>query len=271
MSGAERRPMRVTMLGCGGSEGVPTPTGDWGKCDPGNPKNRRTRVSVRVDVEDATGAAKTIVIDTSPDFRQQMIASGTQRIDAVLFTHAHADHLHGIDDLRTYNRAQKAVIPAFAAAEAAEDIRQRFGYVVEPWAHPAGHFFYRPALALAEVTGPFEAAGIPVIPFDQNHGFGKTLGFRIGNFAYSTDLIALEESAFPVLEGIDTWILDCLRVSPPHPTHCHLELSLGLIERVRPRRTVLTHMAQMTDYDTLAALLPAGVEPGWDGLVLTVP
>ena len=271
MSTIRHTPVRVTMLGCGGSEGVPTPMGDWGKCDPDNPRNRRSRVSVRVDAEDRTGALKTLVIDTSPDFRQQMIASGTTRIDAVLFTHAHADHLHGIDDLRSFNRAQKSVIPAFASSEAAEDIRQRFGYVVQPWDHPAGSFFYRPALALTEVSGPFEAAGIPVIPFGQDHGFGRTLGFRIGNFAYSTDLIALEEAAFPLLEGIDTWILDCLRVAPPHPTHCHLERTLALVERMRPRHTVLTHMAQMTDYAALAALLPAGIEPGWDGLELMVP
>lgn len=271
MSTASGARVRVTILGCGGSEGVPTPTGDWGSCDPANPKNRRTRVSVRVDAADAAGITKTLVIDTSPDFREQMLASGTHHIDAVLFTHAHADHLHGIDDLRSFNRTQKSVIPAFASAEAAADIRQRFGYVVEPWGHPEGYFFYRPALALAEITGPFDAAGIPVIPFDQNHGFGRTLGFRIGNFAYSTDLIALDEAAYPVLEGIDTWVLDCLRVSPPHPTHSHLALTLAMVERVRPRRTVLTHMAHMTDYATLAALLPPGVEPGWDGLVLTVP
>jgi phosphoribosyl 1,2-cyclic phosphate phosphodiesterase len=271
MSDLPAMPVRVTMLGCGGSEGVPTPLGDWGKCDPANPRNRRTRVSVRVDSTDRFGAIKTLVIDTSPDFREQMIASATTRIDAILFTHAHADHLHGIDDLRSFNRAQKSVIPGFASAEAAEDIRQRFGYVVEPWAHPAGYFFYRPALALTEVSGPFEAAGIPVIPFRQDHGFGRTLGFRIGNFAYSTDLIGLEEASFEVLEGIDTWILDCLRVSPPHPTHCHLERTLELVERVRPRRTVLTHMAHMTDYEALASVLPAGIEPGWDGLELEVP
>ncbi len=260
--------LRVTMLGCGGSEGVPTPTGDWGSCDPANPRNRRTRVSVLVTAADARGHDKNILIDTSPDLREQMIASATQRIDAVLFTHAHADHLHGIDELRSFNRAQKAVIPAWASAEAAADITARFGYIVEPWTHAPGQFFYRPSLDLKSIDGPFEAAGIPVIPFAQNHGFSTTLGFRIGDFAYSTDLVGLPEASFDHLVGIDTWVLDCLRIAPPHPTHCHLELTLALIDRVRPRRTILTHMAHTTDYESLAKVVPPGVEPGWDGMII---
>ena len=262
--------VRVTMLGCGGSEGVPTPTGDWGRCDPANPKNRRTRVSALVEAADAMGAIKNILIDTAPDMREQMIASRTQRIDAVLFTHAHADHLHGIDEIRSFNRAQKCVIPAWASAEAQADITERFGYIVAPWTEAPGAFFYRPALDLRIVSGPFEAAGVPVVPFEQDHGFSKTLGYRIGNFAYSTDLVGLDEPAFAALSGLDVWILDCLRVAPPHPTHCHLEITLALIDRVRPRRTILTHMAQAADYDALAELLPPGVEPGWDGMVIDV-
>jgi phosphoribosyl 1,2-cyclic phosphate phosphodiesterase len=254
--------MRVTVLGCGPSTGVPVIGGRWGRCDPADPRNRRRRVSALVE----TGGA-TILIDTSPDLREQLLDAGVSRIDAVLMTHAHADHLHGIDDLRSVNRLMRAEIPLYADGATLREIRARFGYVLDPIA--AGRF-YKPMLTPHEIAGPFAAAGVPVVPFAQDHGFGTTLGFRIGGFAYSTDVTELDERAFAALAGSELWIVDCLR-REPHPTHSHLAKTLGWIARVKPRRAVLTHMDQSLDYRELCAELPAGVEPGRDGLVIDLP
>ena len=257
--------LRVTILGCGGSQGVPTPVGDWGLCNPDNPRNRRLRPSVLIDVTDAAGRQKTILIDAGPDLRQQLLTAKCRHIDALLFTHSHADHTHGIDDLRAVNRVMDAQIPFWAEAQTLADIRQRFGYAVID--DPAASNFYRPALAPHEIDGPFEAAGLTVIPFEQDHGFSRSTGFRIGNFAYSTDVVRLDEAAFAALAGTEVWIVDCLREAP-HPTHSHLERTLGWIDRVKPRRAIFTHMDQSSDFDAIGRLLPAGVEPGYDGLIV---
>jgi phosphoribosyl 1,2-cyclic phosphate phosphodiesterase len=251
------------MLGCGPSTGVPTIGRRWGRCDPDDPRNRRRRVSVLVE----TGGL-TLLIDTSPDLREQLLDAGTARIDAVLMTHAHADHLHGIDDLRTVNRLMRAAIPLYADCTALDEIRARFGYVLKPVSEESR--FYKPTLVPHEITGPFAIAGVGIVPFAQDHGFGnRTLGLRIGGFAYSTDVTELDEAAFAVLAGIELWIVDCLR-REPHPTHSHLAKTLSWIARVAPRRAVLTHMDQSLDYRELSAELPPGVEPGQDGLVITL-
>jgi phosphoribosyl 1,2-cyclic phosphate phosphodiesterase len=254
--------MRVTMLGCGPSWGVPRIGGDWGACDPANPKNRRRRVSVLVEEKGAV-----LLIDTSPDLREQLLAASVQRVDAVLFSHAHADHLHGIDDLRSVNWLMRSAIPVFAAPHALAEIDRRFGYVFEP-PKPGREFaFYKPVLDPRTIDGPFEAAGIAVTPFQQDHGYSKTLGFRIGGFAYSTDVVALDEAAFAALAGVEVWIVDCIR-RRPHVTHANLERSLEWVARVKPKRALLTHMDESLDYETLRRELPAGVEPGYDGLVI---
>jgi phosphoribosyl 1,2-cyclic phosphate phosphodiesterase len=254
--------MRVTMLGCGPSWGVPRIGGEWGACDPGNPRNRRLRVSALVEAQDAV-----LLIDTSPDLREQLLAANVRRLDAVLFTHAHADHLHGIDDLRSVNRLMGKALPIYAGAETLAEIKARFGYVLTPPADGKGAAYYKPVLEAHVIDGPFEAAGVAVRPFQQDHGFSKTLGFRIGNFAYSTDVIELDEAAFAALAGIEVWIVDCIR-RERHLTHSHLMRTLGWIHRVKPRRAVLTHMDESLDYETLRRELPEGVEPGYDGLVL---
>jgi phosphoribosyl 1,2-cyclic phosphate phosphodiesterase len=252
--------MKVTVLGCGPSTGVPLIGGNWGRCDPTDPRNRRRRGSLLVE---ARGAA--ILIDTSPDLREQLLDAGVSRLDAVLMTHAHADHLHGIDDLRTVNRLMRRAIPLWADAASLAEIRRRFGYALEPPPEP-GRFF-KPTLEAHEIDGPFSVAGVPIAPFAQDHGFGATLGFRIGKMAYSTDVTELDENAFAVLDGVELWVVDCLR-REPHPTHSHLAKTLGWIARAGPRRAVLTHMDQSLDYRELADELPTGVEPGRDGLVI---
>jgi phosphoribosyl 1,2-cyclic phosphate phosphodiesterase len=256
--------MRVTVLGCGPSTGVPTIGGIWGRCDPRDPRNRRRRVSVLVET-----ATATLLIDTSPDLREQLLDAGVSRIDAVLMTHTHADHLHGIDDLRSVNRLMGREIPVHASAVTMAEIRQRFGYVFTPAEPGGGKAFYKPILTPHIIDGPFTAAGVAFEPFVQDHGFSATLGFRCGRFAYSTDVVRLDETAFAALEGVEVWIVDCIR-REPHPTHSHVAQTLDWIARVKPRRAIFTHMDQSLDYETLRRSLPAGVEPGHDGLVIEV-
>jgi phosphoribosyl 1,2-cyclic phosphate phosphodiesterase len=252
--------MKVRILGCGSSGGVPLAGGKWGQCDPNEPRNRRRRVSALIE-----HGKSTILLDTSPDLREQLLDAGTQRLDAVLFTHAHADHLHGIDDLRGFNRLMHQAIPVYAHPRTLAEIEGRFGYVFTP-IEPGGSF-YKPTLTPHVIDGPFELGGLTVTPFEQDHGFSKTLGFRIGAMAYSTDVVGLDDAAFEILAGLELWVVDCLRYEP-HPTHSHLAKTLSWIERVKPRRAVLTHMDIDLDYETLRRQLPAGVEPGYDGLVV---
>jgi phosphoribosyl 1,2-cyclic phosphate phosphodiesterase len=252
--------MRVTILGCGGSGGVPLIGDYWGSCNPNNPKNRRLRVSILVEEEETA-----ILVDTSPDLRQQALAVGLKKLDAVLFTHAHADHLNGIDDLRPVNRLIDRPLDVYGSPETMREIKERFGYVFEP-VHP-GYGFYKPVLEPHEVTRPFSVGRVPVTPFEQDHGFTKTTGYRIGNIAYSTDVVDLPESSFATLEDLDLWIVDCLRFDA-HPTHAHLDKALDWIARVRPKRAVLTHMNQSLDYDVVAARCPKGAEPAFDGMMI---
>jgi phosphoribosyl 1,2-cyclic phosphate phosphodiesterase len=255
--------MKVTVLGCGPSWGVPAIGPDWGRCDPADPRNRRRRSSLLVE-----DRGRFLLIDLSPDLREQLLDACASRIDAVLLTHAHADHLHGIDDLRIINQLQEKPIPFYAGAAALAEATQRFGYAFAPVV--PGRPLYRPALTPHSIAGPFEAAGMPIVPFEQNHGHSTTLGFRIGALAYSTDVTELDDRAFEILAGVELWIVDCLRHAP-HPTHAHVAKVLGWITCVRPRRAVLTHMDQSLDYRELSAELPAGVEPGRDGLVVELP
>src|SRR5215472_11456824 len=238
--------MRVTVLGCAPSTGVPVIGGDWGRCDPADRRNRRRRVSALVEA-----GSVTILIDTSPDLREQLLDAGVKRLDAVVLTHAHADHLHGIDDLRSVNRLMGSAIPLYADAETLVEVGRRFGYVLKPVEEPGR--YYKPTLIPHEIVGPFEIHGNGVVPF-----------------AYSTDVTELDETAFAALKGVDLWIVDCLR-REPHPTHSHLAKTLAWIARVRPQRAILTHMDQSLDYCELSAELPAGVEPGYDGLAIELP
>lgn len=253
--------MKVTVLGCGSSGGVPLINGSWGNCNPDNPRNHRRRVSILIEQ-----AGRRLLIDTSPDLRLQMLDAAVDSLDAVLFTHEHADHCHGLDDLRAF-AFQQGPIPAFMSAETQASLAQRFGYALKSQSKATG--LYRAILDDRVIDlNAFEAAEIRVIPFLQDHGMGQTtLGYRVGGFAYSTDLIDLPEESWKKLLGLDLWIVDCLQ-EKPHPTHLHLEQTLQWIKKIQPRQAILTHMNHSLDYDWLLANCPKGVQPGYDGLTI---
>jgi len=257
----------VRLLGCGSSLGVPViggedGTGNWGEADPGDPRNVRRRPSITVESETTR-----LLFDTGPDLRAQLLDNAIGRVDAIVYTHFHADHTHGIDEVRALNYAQKAWVDAYMDEQTFLRLNKSFGYVFEPLKKEGN--FYKPCLKPHLIDGPFTVGDLTVIPYEQDHGYSTSLGFRVGDFAYSTDVLNLSEEAFDRLAGIDTWIVDCLR-DEPHPTHAHFDRVMGWVERLRPRRTVLTHMNQLVDYGAWAAKCPEGVEPGIDGLVLTV-
>jgi phosphoribosyl 1,2-cyclic phosphate phosphodiesterase len=257
--------MKVTVLGCGGSGGVPLIRGDWGRCNPENPKNRRRRVSVLLQHE-----GHAIVLDTSPDFRAQMLDAGVGKLDAILYTHDHADHTQGIDDvrfMRSYEKGQR--IPAYGAPETLRTLTTRFPYIFTQMTDGSGHL-YKPFLEAKLAEGPFELCGLTVTPFEQEHGYGtKSTGFRVGPMAYSTDVVELPEVAFEILQGLDLWIVDCLRFEP-HTTHAHFDKAIAWIERVKPKRAILTHLNHQADYDAVKAKCPPGVEPAYDGLSVEI-
>ncbi len=256
--------MRATILGCGSSGGTPLlgPEG-WADCDPKDPRNRRRRASILVE-HDGTR----LLIDTSPDLREQLLAAQVSALDAVVYTHAHADHLHGIDDLRAINYLRRKPIDIWADPKTLAEIKSRFAYAFGP--PPSGSDrgdWYRPVLTANEYQGPFRIGPIDIVPFEQRHGRFGSMGLRFGPLAYSTDVKTLDEAAFAALAGVEVWIVDCLR-KEPHLTHSHLEQTLAWIARVKPRRAVLTHLDHTMDYAAVRALCPPGVEPGVDGMTL---
>lgn len=254
--------MKVTILGCGTSSGVPRIGPDWGACNPADPRNRRRRAAILVE-HDGT----TVVVDTGPDFRMQMLDAGVSRLDAVLLTHDHADHAHGIDDLRQFFHLSGAPVPCFASAATWAVLEARFAYIF------AGTESYPPTAVAHRLPPVLTVGGLTITPFDQEHGSIVSTGFRFDaggrSMAYSTDVKTLPASAHPALHDLDLWVVDALR-ERPHPTHSHLAQTRDWIATFRPRRAVLTHMDQSLDYAALAATLPAGVEPGFDGQTITL-
>jgi len=257
--------MKVTILGCGSSSGTPAIGMGWGNCDSANSRNRRMRPSILVQDQDTN-----LLVDTSPDFREQILRAGINRLDGICYTHHHADHLHGIDDLRPINRAMGAAIDIFGDRETLSDVRERFGYVLEPLADGI-EIFYKPTLTPHEIVDgdEFSVGSIPVRCFEQDHGTTKTMGYRFGNIAYSTDLVEIPEKSLQALEGVRVWIVGTL-TNVPHPTHAHVDKALEWISRIKPERAYLTHMSGLLDYDTLASSLPDGIEPAYDGLEIVI-
>ncbi|MBS0333231.1 MAG: MBL fold metallo-hydrolase [Proteobacteria bacterium] len=260
--------LEFTILGCGSSGGVPRADGDWGACDPGNPKNLRNRCSMLVRrLGQGPGQDNTTaVVDTSPDFRIQTAFAGAKRLDGVLLTHDHADQVHGIDDVRAFFIHQRARIPCHMDRATDASMMRRFGYIFESeGGYPA---ICERRLLPAHGT-PWTVDGpsgpIPAVTFDQDHGGVRSVGYRFGDVAYSSDVVGLDEAAFRALAGLDVWIVDALRYRP-HPTHAHLALALDWIARLKPKRAILTNLHIDMDYETLKAELPDGVEPAYDGL-----
>ncbi len=261
--------LRITLLGSGSSAGVPRIGGDWGACDPKEPRNYRTRGGLLVQRWRGAPShpleATTILVDTSPDLRAQLLAADVQRVDAVLYSHDHADQTHGIDDLRAFYITHRVRIPVYMDEATRASLRRRFGYCFKS----VGEY---PAIlddagtltpgAPLRIDGP--GGSISVLPLSQYHGGVLSMGFRFGRVAYSNDVVSMSDDVLLALEGLDLWIVDALRYKP-HPTHAHLARSLEWIGQVRPKHAVLTNLHIDMDYRTLAEQLPNGVEPGYDG------
>lgn len=263
---------RFTILGCSSSPGVPRITGDWGACDPKNPRNKRSRASFMVQQYDENGGATTVVIDTGPDFREQMIRAEVPHIDAVLYTHPHADHIHGLDDLRGYFHNAQQRVPIYANPFTMERIRQGFGYCLET---PPGSN-YPPiveAKLIESLDEPIRISGaggaIPFHPHLQQHGDIHSLGFRIGDVAYCSDISDFPPETVSRLQDLDILVIDALQYRY-HPSHLSLEQSLDWIERLKPKWAILTHMHTPLDYETVKAETPAHVEPAYDQMSFEV-
>jgi phosphoribosyl 1,2-cyclic phosphate phosphodiesterase len=258
----------LRILGCGSSGGVPRLGGHWGDCDPTNPKNVRTRCSMLVTKTSDNGTTR-VLIDTSPDLRQQLLDAEVGELDAVVYTHAHADHVHGLDDIRmvVYNMRQR--LQVWADGDTGNQLLARFGYA---FVQPKGSS-YPPICDLNTIDGDvvIDGAGgaITLTPFEVEHGSIDALGFRIGNAAYLPDVSDIPDDVWPHLQNLDLWIVDALR-RDPHPTHAHLAKTLEWIDRVAPKRAVLTNMHIDLDYATLAAETPDHITPAFDGLTLTL-
>jgi len=255
--------VKLTVLGCGTSSGVPRIGGDWGACDPAEPRNRRTRAAILVRSDSAA-----ILVDTGPDLREQLLAADVGAIDAVLWTHEHADHTHGIDDLRQIYHLTRRPVSGFARERTLESLERRFRYVFH------GRGGYPPTATISPLADELTIGDICIRTVDQPHGGISSAGFRFdhdgASIGYSTDFNVFTPDMESLFEGVDVWVVDALRRAP-HPTHAHLATTLDAIARLRPKRAILTHMDQSMDYATLAAELPAGVEPGYDGLEVIVP
>jgi len=250
--------VQLTILGCGTSSGVPRIGNDWGACDPSEPRNRRRRVSILVEHRDTR-----ILVDTSPDLREQLLDADVADVDAVIWTHDHADHCHGIDDLRQLFHARGAPIPGFARAATLDTLRQRFAYAFE------GKGGYPPVVDGHLLPDAFSVGDIALRIVDQPHGDIVSAGIRFDvggkSIGYSTDVNILTDDMIDLFKDVDVWVVDALR-ERPHPTHPHLDQALEWIDIVKPGRALLTHMDNSMDYAALRASLPAGVEPAYDGL-----
>jgi phosphoribosyl 1,2-cyclic phosphate phosphodiesterase len=263
--------LTFTILGCGSSMGVPRAALGWGACDPANPKNRRRRCSLLVERTNGDTGCTRVLVDTSPDLREQLLAADVHALDAVMFTHAHADHTHGIDDLRPLFIAARRRVDVYLDDSTGREVRQKFGYCFET---PPGSDY--PAIvqdhrAVADEPIIVNGAGgiITALPVLQDHGDIPSLGYRFGGLGYSCDINGLPDASLEAFTNLDVWILDALRYAP-HPSHFSLDDALHWIERLKPKRAILTNLHSDLDYEALRAKLPPHVEPAYDGLKLTL-
>ncbi len=262
--------LTFTILGCGSSMGVPRAALGWGNCDPNNPKNRRRRCSLLVQRENAAGRTS-VLVDTSPDLREQLLGADVRALDAVLYTHSHADHTHGIDDLRPLFIAARKRVNVYLDDLTASELRKKFGYCFET---PPGSEYPAIVQAHRAVAGEpiiVNGAGgsITILPVLQEHGDIPSLGYRFGGLGYSCDINGLPDVSLGAFSGLDVWIVDALRYAP-HPSHFALDDALHWIERLKPKRAILTNLHSDLDYEVLRAKLPPHVEPAYDGMKLTM-
>jgi phosphoribosyl 1,2-cyclic phosphate phosphodiesterase len=259
--------LTFTILGCGSSMGVPRVALGWGSCDPNNPKNRRRRCALLVERASAQGHVTRALVDCTPDLRLQLLEAEVDWLDGVLFTHEHADHTHGIDDLRPLFVHKRQRVNVWLDEPTSRAMHARFGYC---FMTPPGSE-YPPMLSEHRlipghaVTIEGQGGSIKVLPVLQEHGDIPSLGFRFGNVAYSADIKSLPAESLPAMAGLDVWIVDALR-RPPHPSHFNLDEALAWIARIKPKRAILTNLHTDMDYEQLRSQLPSGVEPAYDGM-----
>ena len=260
--------LRLTILGCGSSPGTPRITGDWGACDPTNPKNRRTRAAAMVERVSASGTTR-VIIDTGPDFRTQMLAAGVSHIDAVVYTHPHADHIHGIDDLRGYVLERGSLIDIHADQFTLERLKMAFGYCIETPPRSSYPPIVRPHVI--EHDQPFvitgEGGALTFLPLPQIHGDIISLGFRIGPIAYCSDVSDFPEATAALMTDLELLVVDALQ-HRPHVSHLSLSEALEWIDRLKPSKAVLTHMHVPLDFAAVMAVTPKHVEPAYDGMII---
>ncbi len=263
--------LSLTILGCGSSGGVPRPGSGWGACDPDNPRNRRRRCSILVQRHIETGDVTNVLVDTSPDLRDQLLTTQIKRLDGILMTHAHADHVHGIDDVRPLVILSRKRIAMYMDQATSDTVTSRFDYIFQT---PQGSQY--PALLDAQILAPGHACSISgpggsinAMPFALDHGDCQALGFRFGDVAYTPDVVGIPEDAVKWLVNLDVWIIDALRYTQ-HPSHFSLNEALEWISRVKPRHAILTNLHTDMDYATLKRELPDGVEPAWDGMQVQI-
>ena len=260
--------LKFTILGCGSSGGVPRPALGWGDCNPRNPRNRRRRTSLLVERRAASGVTR-VLVDTSPDLREQLLDADVDWLDAVFYTHAHADHTHGIDDLRSLAIKHRRRVDVYLDEPTARALHARFGYCFRS---PPGSE-YPPIVtehrlaAGRPVTVEGEGGTVTALPLLQEHGSIASVGFRFGALAYSCDLSGLPAESIAALKGMDVWVVDALRYRP-HPSHFSVDDALGWIDRIKPARAILTNLHSDLDYDALRARIPHHVEPAYDGLTI---
>jgi phosphoribosyl 1,2-cyclic phosphate phosphodiesterase len=264
--------LKITLLGTGTSHGVPMIGCTCEVCRSSDPRDRRTRPSLLVDLGEREAASafaeavRFVLVDTSTDLRAQALTRDVRRVDAILFTHSHADHVFGLDEMRRFNAMQRTAIPCFADAATAGDLRRMFAYVFSPKSEAGGGI---PQLSLFTIGGPFDLGGVEVVPVPIWHGRRLINGFRIGSFAYLTDCSGIPEDSWPLLDGVQTLVLDALR-ERPHPTHFSVNQALEVVARLAPSRAYFTHICHDLGHAATSARLPPGVELAYDGLVLHV-
>ena len=262
--------MKITILGCGTSSGVPQLDNGWGQCDPKNPKNYRTRCSAYIETINKNGDDVAFLVDTGPDLRAQILQHNIQKIDAILYTHPHGDHLHGLDDVRWINMMMNQDMPAYMDKNTHENIQERFAYCIDGHGFvrdDGSRFYSKPVLDchVLDYNQNVTVEGVDMTTIYMDHGRSDVMGWRIGNFAYCTDVWQFSDESFDLLYGLDYWVIDCLR-EREHPTHAHLDRVLEWVDILKPKQTYLTHLNNEMDYDTINNKTPKNVEPAYDGL-----